>query len=87
MNNDDQIKDEKLHNNINIEAAKVSALSSGEIRKCEYVTGEDISQSNQQQTIEQFKFNYSLLRKAFKQQIKAIKDQGEKQVEVINNLK
>ena len=76
MNIDDQIKDEKLQYNINREAAKISALSSGEIRKYEYLTGEDILPSNQQQIIEQAKFTYSPLGKAFDKQIKTIKDQG-----------
>ena len=47
MDIDDQIKDEKLKYNINREAAKISALSSGEIRKYEYLPGEDILPSNQ----------------------------------------
>ena len=85
MTIDDQIKDEKLQYNINREAAKISALSSGEIRKYEYLTGENILPSNQQQIIEQAKFTYSPLGKAFEQQIKTIKDQGEKQVEALNN--
>ena len=34
---DDQIKDEKLQYNINREAAKISALSSGKIDKYEYL--------------------------------------------------
>ena len=84
---DDQIKDEELQYNINREAAKTSAWSSGEICKYEYLTGEDILPSNQQQIIEQAKFTYPQSGKAFKQQIKTIKDRGEKQVEVLNNLK
>ena len=40
MTIDDQIKDGKLQHDINREAAKVSALSSGKIDKCEYLTGE-----------------------------------------------
>ena len=44
----DQIRDEKLQYNINREAAKISALSSGKIRKHEYLTSEDILPSNQQ---------------------------------------
>ena len=36
-----KIRDEKLQYDINREAAKISALSSGEIRKYEYLTGED----------------------------------------------
>ena len=37
---DDQIKDEKLQYEINKEAAKISALLSGQINKYEYLTGE-----------------------------------------------
>ena len=65
MNIDDQIKDEKLQCNINREAAKISALLSGEICKYEYLMGEDILPSNLQQIIEQAKFTYSPLGKAF----------------------
>ena len=83
----DQTKDEKLQYNINREATKISALSSSEIRKDEYLTGEDILSSNQQQIVEQDKYIYSPLGKAFDKQIKTIKDQGEKQVEALNNLK
>ena len=50
-------------------------------------SGEDILPSNQQQINKQAKFTYSPLGKAFDKQIKAIKDQDEKQVEVLNNLK
>ena len=42
MTIDDQIKNKKLPYNINREAAKISTLSSGKIRKYEYLTGEDI---------------------------------------------
>ena len=49
----DQIRDEKLQYYINREAAKISALSSGKVHKYEYLTGEDILPSNQQQIIEQ----------------------------------
>ena len=84
MNIDDQIKDEKLQCNINREAVKILSLSSGKICKYEYLTGEDILPSNQQEIIEEAKFTYWPLGKAFKQQIKAIKDQGEKQIKAIN---
>ena len=43
-----QIRDEKLQYDINREAAKISALSSGNFRKYQYVIGEDILPSNQQ---------------------------------------
>ena len=78
---DDQTRDGKLQYDINREAAKISALSSGKIRKYEYLTGEDILPSNQQQITEQAKFTYSPLGKAFEKQVKTIEDQGEKQVE------
>ena len=42
--------------------------------------GEDILPSNQQQVIEQAKFSYSPLQKAFEKQIKTIGDQGQKQI-------
>ena len=43
MTNKDQIRDEKLAYNINREAAKISALSSGKLGKYEYLTGEATS--------------------------------------------
>ena len=47
MTINDLMRDEKLHYDINKEAAKVLALSSGEIHKYGYLTGEDILPSNQ----------------------------------------
>ena len=85
MTTEDQIKDEKLQYDINREAAKVSALSSGKLDKYEYLTGEEILPSNQQQIIQQAKFTYSPLGKAFEKQIKTIKDQGKKQVKGIQD--
>ena len=73
----DQIRDEKLRYDIDKEAAKISALSSGKIHKHECHAGEDILPSNQQQIIEQAQFTYSPLGKAFKKQIKTIEDQGQ----------
>ena len=83
MTIEDQIKDEKLQYDINREAAKISALSSGKIDKYEYLTDEEILPSNQQQIIQQAKFNYSPLGKALEQQRKTIEDQGEKQVHAL----
>ena len=64
MTLEDQIKDEKLQYVINGEAAKISALSSGKTNKYEYLTGDKILPSSQQQIIEQAKFTYSPLGKA-----------------------
>ena len=87
MTVEDQIKDEKLQYDINREAAKISALSSGKIDKYEYLTGEEILPSNRRQIIEQAKFTSSPLGKAFEKQIKTIKDQGIKQVKAIQDNK
>ena len=87
MTINDQIKDETLQYNINREAAKISALSSGKLHEYEYLIGEDILPSTEQQIIEQTKFTYSPLAKAFDKQIKTIEDQGTKQVNALEKLK
>ena len=69
----DQISDEKLPYDINREVARISTLSPGKIHKYEYLTGEDILPSNQQQIIEQAKFTYSPLGKALKNKQKQLK--------------
>ena len=87
MTIEDQIKDEKLQYDINREAVKITALSSGKIDKYEYLTGEEILPSNQQQILQQAKFNCSPLGKALEKQIKSIEDQGKKQVKAIQDNK
>ena len=87
MTINDQIKDEKLQNDTNREAAKIYTLSSGKLHKYEYLTGEDILSSAQQQIIDQTKFIYSPLGKFFHKQIKTIEDQEKKQVDASNTLK
>ena len=86
MTINNQIRNEKLQYDLNREAAKILAWSSGKIHKYEYLTGEDILLSNQQQ-IEQAKFTYSPLGKAFEIQIKTIKNQRKKQIDALENLK
>ena len=83
----DQIRDEKLQYDINRKAAEISALSSGKIDKYEYLVGKTILPSNQQQIIEQAKFAYSPSRRAFEKQIKIVEDQGERQVDVLEDIK
>ena len=68
MTIDDNIRDEKLQYDISREAAKISALSSGKIEKYEYLTGEEILPPDQRRMIEQAKFIYSPLGKAFEKQ-------------------
>ena len=77
----------KIKYDINKKTAEISAWSSGNIQKYEYLTGEDILPSNQQQIIEQAKFTYSPLGKAFEKQIKTTEDQGKEQVGALENLK
>ena len=79
MKNDDKIRDEKLQFDVNREAAKTSTLSSGKMDNYGYLTDEEILPSNQRQTIDQAKFTYSLLRKAFEKQTKPIEEQQRKQ--------
>ena len=69
MTIDHRIRDEKFQYNINKEAAKTSALSSGE----------EMLPSNQIRIIEQDKFTYSTLKKALKNKTKATKNAVEKQ--------
>ena len=85
MTIDYQIKDEKQQYDINREATKISALSSGKTNKYEYLTGEKILPYHQKQITEQVELTYSPLGKKFKKQKKSIEDQKNKQVEVIQN--
>ena len=79
---DGKIRDEKLKYNINREAAKISALSSGKIEKHEYLTDEEIFPSNQRQIIEQAKYIYS----AYFRLAKAFEKQTENQVCALKSL-
>ena len=65
---DDKVRDGKRQHVTNRGAAKISALSSREIDKYEYLTGEEILPSDQSRIIEQAKFTYSPLGKAFEKQ-------------------
>ena len=85
MTIDDQIKERKLQYDINREAAKISALSSGKIDKYEYITVEEILPSNEKQITEQAKFSYSPLQKAFEKQTKTTEDQGKTQVDTFKD--
>ena len=85
MTIDDKIRDEKLKYDINREVAKILGLPSGKIVQYEYLTGEETLSSNQRQIIEQAKFTYSPLEKAFEKQTKTIEEQGRKQIDAIKN--
>ena len=72
---------------INGEAPKISASWSEKIDKYEYLTGEEILPPDQRRVIEQAKFTYSRLQKAFEKQTKTIEDQGEKKIKAIEENK
>ena len=74
MTIDDKIRDAKTQYDINIEAAKTSALSSHNTGKYEYLTGG----KNQRKIIEQPNFTYNPLGKAFEKQTKTMEEQIEK---------
>ena len=69
---DDEIRDEKLRYDINRAAAKIFSLSSGKIDKYEYLTREEILPTLQNRLIEDAKFSFSPLGKAFEQQVKTL---------------
>ena len=81
MTIDDNIRDEKLQYDINRAAAKISVLSSGKIDKYEYLTGEEMLPPQQLRIIQEAKFTYCALGKAFENETKKIDKHGEKQVE------
>ena len=60
---DNKIKVNQAQYDLDRLAAKISALSSGELRKYEYLTGEDLGYNSS--VVEQANFDYSLLGKIF----------------------
>ena len=102
---DDKIEEKQVQNDFDREAPKISALSSKELDKYKYLTGEDLGY--QPGVAEQAKFEYFLLGKVFnkvlekvdktegllkrlknikgknKKLLKAMKDQGKKQLHTI----
>ena len=73
MKINDKIRNEKLQKEINKEAAKISAFSSGKIDKYEYLTGDD-----KKRVIELAELTHSPLGKALEKQTKSIEEQGQK---------
>ena len=80
---DEKIRDEKLQYDISREAGKISALSSGKIDKCKYLTREEILPPDQRRVIEEAKPTYSPLEKDFEKQIETTEDQREKQIKAL----
>ena len=60
---DDKIKANNAQYDLDREAAKISALSSGELEKCEYLTDDDLGYKPN--VVEKAKFECSTLGKVF----------------------
>ena len=65
---DDKMKNNQAQYDLGRLAAKISALSSGELREYEYLTGEDLGYKPS--VVEQAKFDYSPLGKIFNKGLK-----------------
>ena len=70
-----KIKSSQAQYDLDRLTAKISALSSGELRKYEYLTGEDLGY--RASLLEQTKFDYSLLGKVFNKGLYDKDDQKE----------
>ena len=71
---DRKVNQNEAQYDLDRKAAKISALSSGNLDKYEYLAGEDLNYKPS--TVEQTKFDYSLLNKLF---IKGLKEEDKKE--------
>ena len=78
---DDKIKPNKAQYDLDREAAKISALSSGGLKKYDNVTGEDLEYKPD--VIQKAKFEYSPLGKVFNKGL----DESEKEERLLERLK
>ena len=78
---DDKIKANKAQYDLDREAAKISALSSGELEKYEYLTGEDLGYKPD--VVQKAKFEYSPLGKVFNKGL----DESDKKEALLKRLK
>ena len=92
-----KVKQNEAQYDLGIKAAKISALSSNNLDKYEYLTGEDLG--FKPNAVEQAKFEYSLLGKIFNKglseenkeegilkRLENIKDKNEELLNVINTI-
>ena len=77
----DKIKANKAQYQLDREAVKTFALSSGELEKCEYLTGEDLGYKAG--VVEKEKFEYSSLGKVFNKGL----DESDKKEGLLKRLK
>ena len=78
---DDKIKANKAHYDLDREAGKTSALSSGELKKYEYLTSKDLGYKPD--VIQKAKFEYSPLSKVFNKEL----DESDKKERLLKRLK
>ena len=78
---DDKIKANKAQYDLDREAAKISASSSGELEKYEYLTGEDLGYKPD--VSQKAKFEYSPLGKVFNKEL----DESDKKERLLKRLK
>ena len=81
---DNKIKANQAQYDLDRLAAKISALSSGELRKYEYLTGEDLGY--RPNVLEQTKFDYSPLGKVFNKGLGDEDDQKEGLLKRLKNI-
>ena len=81
---DDKIRANKAQYDLDREAAKISALSSGELETYEYLTGEDLEYKPK--VLEKVKFQYFPLGEALKNNAKTKTDKIVKKTEEISTL-
>ena len=79
---DRKIKQNEAQYDLDIKAAKISALSSNNLDKYEYLTGEDLGLKPS--TVEQAKFEYSLLGKIFN---KGLEEEDKKKRRTFKEIK
>ena len=77
----DKIKAKKVQYDLDRKAAKISSLSSGELEKYEYLTGEDLGYK--QGVVENANFEYSPLGKVFNKGL----DERDKKEGLLKRLK
>ena len=78
---DDKIKVNKAQYDLDREAAEISALSSGELEKYEYLTGEDLGCKSD--VVQKATFEYSPLVKVFNKRL----DESDKKEGLLKRLK
>ena len=78
---DRKIEQNEAHYDLDRKAAKISALSSNNFNKYEYLTGEDLGLKPM--TVEQAKFEYSLLSKFLNKGLKEEKKEG---LKILKNI-